>query len=195
MKVLVTLLVLGLLGPIVSGGEAKMKSLAGKRVVLVIASQNFRDEEFSESYDLLTAAGATVKVACSKVTPARGMFGKTVTPDMTLADVRVADLDALVFVGGNGATEYYENPLARKLAVDMAHTQKILAAICLAPGTLANAGVLKGRRATCYVSAAPILERGGATVVRLPVIQDGNIITGNGPQAARAFAEALLKAL
>ena len=46
MKVLGTLLALGLLMPIVSGGETKMKSLAGKRIVLVIASQNFRDEEF-----------------------------------------------------------------------------------------------------------------------------------------------------
>ena len=195
MRLFPMVMALGLLVPIVSGGETQMKSLTGKRVVLVIASQNFRDEEFSEPYDLLTRAGATVKVACSKLTPARGMLGKVVTPDLTLADVRVEELDALIFIGGSGATEYYENPIAHKLAVDAVQRQKILGAICLGPGTLARAGVLKDKKATCFLSASTILEQGGAKLVRLPVVQDGKIITGNGPQAAKLFAEAILNAL
>jgi len=195
MRCSLMVIAVGLLVPILSGGETQMKSLTGKHVVLIIASQNFRDEELSEAYDLLTRAGATVKVACSKLTPARGMLGKMVTPDLTLGDIRIEDLDALIFIGGSGATEYYENPIAHKLAVDAVQRQKILGAICLGPGTLARAGVLKDRKATCFYSVNPLLEKGGAKLVRLPVVQDGKIITGNGPQAAKAFAEAILNAL
>jgi protease I len=68
-----------------------------------------------------------------------------------------------------------------------------VAAICLSPPVLARAGVLAGKRATTFPAERAIVElkRGGATYVEEPVVQDGIIVTANGPEAATAFGEAL----
>jgi len=176
-------------------GEANVKALTGKQVVMIIASHDFRDEEFAEPFALLTQAGATVRVACSQKEPATGMLGKKVTPDMLIADVKAANYDAVVFVGGGGAQEYFADATAHRIAQDAVKTGKLLGAICVAPAILANAGVLKGRQAVCFPSVVPILKKGGATVPATAVVRDGRILTATGPEAARPFGQALVTAL
>lgn len=172
-----------------------MKTLTGKQVVMIIASRDFRDEELAEPFALLTQAGAKVTVASSKKAPAVGMLGKTVTPDLLLADVKATNYDAVVFVGGGGAQEYFADATAQRLAQDSVKAGKLLGAICIAPAILANAGVLKGRQAVCFPSVVPILKKGGATVPAQDVVRDGRLVTATGPQAARPFAQALVMAL
>lgn len=66
-----------------------------------------------------------------------------------------------------------------------------MSAICLAPVTLANAGLLEGKRATVYPSAKSFLKWKGATYTGNPVEVDGNIVTANGPEVAEEFAQAV----
>lgn len=63
------------------------------------------------------------------------------------------------------------------------------------PGILANAGVLKGKKATVFPSEEDTLANGGALRTRQNVVVDGKIVTAPGPQAAQEFAEALAKLL
>ena len=172
-----------------------MGTLNGKKALLVIASQNFRDEEYAEPRKALEAVGAAVTVACSKLGTARGMLGAAAKPDILLADAQASDYDAVVFIGGSGANEYWESPTAHALARSAAAAGKLVAAICIAPVTLARAGLLKGKRATVYPSCEGDLAAGGATVTKGPVERDGKLITGVGPQAAGAFGKALVEAL
>lgn len=169
--------------------------LKGKKVVMVIASQNFRDEEFAEPYGALTNAGASVKVACSRLAPAKGMLGRQVTPDLLLKDVSAADYDAVVFVGGAGAQEYFADETAHRIAREAVEKGRLLGAICIAPAILANAGVLKERKATCFPSVGSVLRKAGATVVAEGVVKDGKLVTADGPANARPFAAALIEAL
>jgi len=175
-----------------SGKEKVMPDLKGKTVLIIIAGTNFRDEEFFQPYELLKQRGTAVTVASSRQDKARSVFGKTVVPDLLLADCKAADYDAVVFIGGPGATEYFKNPAALALARSAAENGKILAAICIAPVTLANAGVLKGKKAVCFPSMKEQLAKQGATVGTQAVLQDGLILTAVGPEAAREFGEALV---
>ncbi|MDD5308581.1 MAG: DJ-1/PfpI family protein [Deltaproteobacteria bacterium] len=168
---------------------------AGKNVLMVIAPADFRDEELFETRKVLKAAGHTVKVASMTTQEATGMLGGKATPDLTLADARAADYDAVVFVGGQGSTVLFDDAQAHKLASDAAKDGKVLAAICLAPAILANAGLLTGRRATSNGGATAVLKAKGAAVVDAAVVEDGRIITGNGPDAAREFGEAIARQL
>lgn len=177
------------------GKEEVMPDLKGKKVLMIIAGNNFRDEEFFQPYDLLKQCGAAVTIASSRKDKARSMFGKSVAPDLLLADCKAADYDAVVFIGGPGASEYFTNPAAHALARSAMESGKILAAICIAPVTLANAGVLKGRKAVCFPSMEEQLARQGAIVGTQAVLQDGRILTATGPEAAKAFAEALVNML
>jgi protease I len=123
------------------------------------------------------------------------MLGAQVQPTLLLANVQAADYDAVVFIGGTGAQQYFHDPVAHALAQETAKQGKLVAAICIAPATLANAGLLKGKKATCWKSEAETLKKGGATYTGQPVEADGKIITGSGPQAAKEFGLALAKAL
>lgn len=71
-----------------------------------------------------------------------------------------------------------------------------MAAIRAAPGILANAGVLEGINATCYPyePISELLTSKGANYVDETVVVQGDIITGNGPEASTAFGQALATA-
>jgi len=166
-----------------------------KQIVMVIAPGNFRDEELFETKAELTAAGHTVKVACTTTSPVTGMLGSKATADLLLDQVRVENFDAIVFVGGVGAKKYFDHPQALKLAKDFAAAGKVTAAICLGPVILAKAGVLEGKNATVYSGVAGQVKAEGANYTGGAVARDGNIITGNGPQAAREFAKQIIAAL
>lgn len=164
-----------------------------KRVVLIIAHKNFQDYEYAESRAVFEAKGFEVTVASSSLEMATGMEGTQVQPD-----ILVSDYDAIVFIGGVGVEkEYWDDPIAHRIAREAVAEGKVLAAICIAPVTLARAGVLKGKRATVFPSPEGIssLEACGATYTGAEVERDGLIITAFGPPASRQFGETVAAAL
>lgn len=171
------------------------KLLSGKKVLFIIASRNFRDEEYKEPRTLLEKRGAKVTVASTTLQEVRGMFGTKAKPDILLREVKVKDYDGIIFIGGSGASEYWNDPTAHQIAKEAVSAGKILGAICIAPVTLANAGVLRGKRATVFPSETSTLRAKGAICTGSSVEVDGNIITGEGPDAATKFGDAIIKAL
>jgi protease I len=170
-------------------------SLQGKSIVMIIAHRDFRDEEYKEPRQIFEARGATVTVASSSLEVAKGALGAQVKPDLLLKDVTVSDYDAIVFIGGPGAQEYWDDPIAQNIAQEAVAQDKVLAAICIAPATLAKAGVLQGKKATVFSSEAEVLKACGANYTGASVEHDGLIITADGPKAAAKFAEEIVKAL
>lgn len=166
-----------------------------KRALLIIAPVNFRDEEFFDTERILEKAGIQVTVACSKGGIAKGKLGGSVKVGILLKDARVADYDAVVFIGGGGAAVYLDDPVAHGIAQEAARQNKLLAAICVAPAILARAGVLRGRKATVFPDDAPELKDNGALYTGAGVEKDGNLITGSGPQASVEFGRAVAAAL
>ena len=169
---------------------------AAKSVLMIIAKQNFRDEEFAEPRKILERAGAQVTVACSSLQEAAGVLGKVrVKPDITLEQVNATDYDAVIFVGGPGAKEHWDDPAAHRIAREAHEAGKLVCAICIAPVTLANAGVLEGKRATVFHGESATLQEAGAIYTGTSLEQDGTIITADGPKAAAAFGNAIRDAL
>ena len=167
----------------------------GKKAVLIIAHENFRDEELAEPMEALEGAGVEVTIASSSIEPAKGKLGAVVMPDMLIEDISVSDFDAVVFIGGGGSSEYFESTVAHSVAREAAHSGKLLGAICIAPSTLANAGLLEGKNATAYESEEGNLKSKGANFTGIGVEVAGNIITADGPSSAGQFGEALVRAL
>ena len=172
-----------------------MADLKGKKIAMIIAHEGFRDEELSVPAGIFKKAGADVKIASSSVSAAKGKLGMTITPDLLYSDINAKDYDAVIFVGGPGSSQYWNDPKAHKIVKDAANFNKVLAAICAAPPTLGNAGVLKGKKATCFPDEGKLLTAAGAEYTARGVEVDGNIVTGNGPQSAKAFAEEVVKLL
>jgi protease I len=99
----------------------------------------------------------------------------------------------VVFVGGSGSKQYFEDPEALEIAKKAYEKGKIVAAICIAPVILANAGILKGKKATVHHGNEQELEKKGANYINQNVVKDGKIITACGPSAAREFGNTIAK--
>lgn len=166
-----------------------------RRVLIVIAPERFRDEELAEPERALEHAGHLVTVTSTRPGIARGMFGARVAIKTSVALFDAADVDALLVVGGAGAPDHLWDHQPLRALVRARHAAgKPIGAICLAPPVLARAGVLTGKRATTFPEPRALLElkRGGAIIVEEPVVPDGTIVTGIGPEAVAAFAAAFV---
>jgi len=171
-----------------------------KKIAIIIAFNNFRDEEYFIPKQVLEMGGNQVITVSSQLGKAIGTYGGEVTVDMTLEDIKVNKLDAIIFAGGSGALTYLENEVCWKIAKDAISENKVLGAICIGPAILAKAGVLSGKKATVWSSpmdksAVKILEQNKAVYDKGPVTQDGNIVTANGPEASRKFGETIANIL
>jgi protease I len=165
------------------------------KALLIIAPENFRDEEYFHTKEELEKKGVDVKTASKTTDECRGMLGGIVIPDMALKDVIVDDYDSIAFVGGAGSSVYFDDPAVQLIAEEFIDKGKITAAICIAPSILANAGLLKGKNVTSFASQQENLLEKGAEWTGEPVTIDGQIITANGPKAARAFGQAIARAV
>jgi len=168
---------------------------AAKKAVFIIAAKDFQDDEFALPKAVLEKNGVQVTVASTTLAEITGMNGAKARVDILLGDVKVEDYDAVVFIGGSGAQQYVDDPLAQKIARESMAEGKVTAAICLAPVILTNAGVLKGKQATCYPSEGSKLSAAGVNYTAKPVEIDGKIITADGPTSAKQFGEEINLAL
>jgi protease I len=169
--------------------------LGGKKVVMIIAPQNFRDEELLQPKGILTEKGAEVMVASASLETAKGMLGVEVKPDMLVSEIKPEDWDAIILIGGTGASHYWDDLSIHSMLNEAVKQNKIVGAICIAPVTLANSGILSGKKATVFSSETQKLVDKGAECTGKDVERDGNIITASGPQAAKEFGNAVARAL
>lgn len=126
-------------------------------------------------------------------------FDKKVAVDLDIGEVKVSDFAAIVFVGGGGALVYEKDVVVHELINEFNSKGKIVAAICIAPRILGAAGVLMGKKATVWnedSSQDKVIENYGADYVTdEDVVEDGQIITGNGPVCAEKFGQKIVKKL
>lgn len=169
--------------------------LKDKKALLIVAHEGFRDEEYEQPRQVLEENGVEVVVASSSLSEARGRFGAVAQPNLLVSQAKAEDYDAIVFIGGPGSSEYFDDPAALKLAQDGVRLDKVVAAICIAPHTLANAGVLEGKKATVFSSEIEAIKAKGAVYTGADLERDEDIITACGPEAAKKFGQAIVDAL
>jgi protease I len=164
------------------------------KILMVLSPEQYQEEELNVPRDYFRNRGYSVVLASKGVT-ATGMNGESAQVDLDLKNVKISDYVAVVFVGGEGiySLKLNEDPDYQALAKSTYSQRKLLAAICLAPWILADAGLLNGKKATA--SDTDHIKSKGAVVSDESVVRDGNIITGNGPGASQEFAQAIVAAL
>ncbi|MCX7905687.1 MAG: DJ-1/PfpI family protein [Elusimicrobiales bacterium] len=166
-----------------------------KKAAFFIAFKGFRDEEYSEPKKILEENNIKVTTVSTSKGKAEGKFKMMVDVDLTIDEIKPNDYDILVLIGGPGALEYLDNPQVRKIFLDFYNNQKPVAAICISPVILAHAGILKNKKATVWPDGKDELIKSGALYTGNPVEVDSKIITANGPQAAKDFANKIVEIL
>ncbi len=177
-----------------------MSDLTNKKIAMIVAFKDFRDEEYFIPKEVFENARIKVETVSSEAGTAQGFKGGEALVDLILEDLYPEEYEAVVFIGGQGAIGYMGNKEINRIAQKAVDINRVIGAICIAPAIIAKTGILEGKRATVWTSSldksmVKILKENGAIYQAEDVVRDGNIITGNGPKAAREFAEMVVKAL
>ena len=176
-----------------------MTDLSGKHV-LIMATDRFEESELFGPLEILRGRGALVSLASLAMTPILGTVhdepGKTIVPDLLIADVDPGDYDALLLPGGVGNPDRLRmERQAVALVRAFADAGKPVAAICHGPWLLVEADVVRGRRVTSWPSIRTDLRNAGGIVVDEAAVTDGNLITSRNPDDVSAFTDALIEVL
>jgi protease I len=179
------------------GSEPMKKNILKKRVLFVIAQNDFRDEELFVPKRIIEKAGIEVVVSSITTDMCHGKLGGNVLPDIAVKDVDMDDYDMIIMAGGPGAPTLADYEEVRAIFVQARTDKKPFGAICIAPVNLAKFGVLEDKKATVFETEETVeaLEEAGAHYTGQDIEIDGNIITANGPDAAEAFGRAIVKLL
>ncbi len=183
--------------------------------VLMLISEGFYAPEYfvprkafeERGYEIVVATRYAIPTA-----PDRRLINEypAVTGDITFDKIQVADFDAIVFVGGNGAWEdFFPNEDVHRALNEFMKAGKVVALICSATGLLGVANnlsgegepIAKGRHVTGYGRVSGILKKLGqvnydAGVEGVPhVVIDGKLVTGRDPQSSALFGKKVIEVL
>ncbi|MGW0535347.1 type 1 glutamine amidotransferase domain-containing protein [Streptomyces sp. NPDC003032] len=166
-------------------------TLNGRRVLAIVTNYGVEQDELVVPVQHLRDRGAHVDVAAVSTDEIRTLVGdkdpgKTVQPDLTLADADASSYDVLLIPGG---TVNADNLRMQDSAVQMvrscAESGGKVAAICHGPWLLVEAGVVEGKTLTSYASVATDIRNAKGTWVDKPVMHcDANgweLVTSRTP--------------
>ena len=163
-------------------------------MVYVFLADGFEEIEALAPVDVLRRGGLQVKTVGIGGNKATGSHNITVSCDLSETQVDFSDIEAVILPGGMPGTLNLEKSDTVSRAIKFAaENGKLIGAICAAPSILGKAGLLRGKRATCFPGFEEYLS--GAVVCDEPAVRDNNIITSRGAGAALDFAFLLLAAL
>ncbi|MBB3763386.1 type 1 glutamine amidotransferase domain-containing protein [Sphingomicrobium lutaoense] len=172
----------------------------GGKAILIMATHGFEESELTGPRELLSRAGATVKIAAPSMDPIQARVHDEPTikvdPDMTIDEVDIDDFDALILPGGvinPDSLRRDEKAVALVRRFDAAG--KVVAAICHGPWMLVEADVLRGRRATSWPSIRTDMRNAGAELVDEAACVDGRMVTSRQPEDVPAFCDAISRLL
>jgi protease I len=173
------------------------KSLQGKRVALLV-DKGFEQIELTEPRKALLEAGAEADVVSPVKDKVKGWnftdWGDEVPVDTPLDQADPDDYDALVLPGGvMNPDKLRMNPRAIEFVKAFFQAGKPVAAICHAPWTLIDAGVVSGRKLTSYPSLATDLKNAGAEWVDQEVVVDRGLVTSRNPNDLPAFTSKMVE--
>ena len=172
-----------------------MNKLVKNSVLIVLPAEKFNEQEFLAVKEILIKAGFQIFIASDAPVMCKGKNGLNVKADVNFFNMKEPSFAGIVFIGGSGILNYFNNFSLRNIAKKFSNSGKVVAAICGAPVILANAGLLSGKNASCYPDLKEKLEEKNANYLAGQVVIEDNIITAPNPSSAIEFARAIVEKL
>lgn len=127
--------------------------------------------------------------------PIKGKHGYQVDVDVAFKDVNPEDYNILVISGGKGPEKMRLDKDALDIVRYFFKKNKPVASICHGPQVLISAGVIKGRKATCWIGIRDDIIAAGALYEDSEVVVDGNLVSSRSPSDLYAFGREMIKLL
>ena len=140
--------------------------------------------DFMGPYEVLSYINKTrpdstqVMLAAETTETVRTFNGLRVVPDVSVG--QCPPLDVVFIPGGQGRRTETKNPVLQRFIAEQAKMARYMVSVCTGAFFLAEAGLLRGKRATTYHTAFDELASYGVNVVKEKAVRDGSVITGAG---------------
>lgn len=161
----------------------------------IFLAPGFEEIEALATTDAMRRAGMkVVEVAVADTKTVTGATCQTVVADSLITEIDPSDAEWIIIPGGQpGADNLHASPMVNAMIKAQADRGGKIASICAGPAVvLAPAGILKGKKATCYPGLGNMIEANGGVYEKTPVVIDGNLITSEGPGTTLLFAKAII---
>lgn len=173
------------------------KKLEGRRIAILVAD-GFEQVELTEPRKALDEAGATTQIVSPADSEVQGWNhdekADKFPVDMPLDRARSDDYDALLLPGGvRNPDQLRVITRAIEFVDGFFAAGKPVAAICHAPWTLIDAGVVKGKTMTSWPSLKTDLINAGANWVDRDVVAEQGLVTSRKPDDLPAFNKKMLE--
>ena len=170
------------------------------KVAFLVAPEGIEQVELTEPWKAVEGAGAQPVLLSTERGSVQAFDhldkADTFHVDQVVGEADVADYAALVLPGGVANPDALRtDPDAVGFVRSFVQSGRPVAAICHAPWTLVEAGVVEGRRLTSWPSLQTDLRNAGAEWVDEELVTDGNLITSRNPDDLPVFSEAVVAAL
>lgn len=168
--------------------------LKGKKIA-ILAEKLYEDLELWYPALRFREAGAEVLIVGASQSEYPSKHGYPVKAEVSVQEVTADPFDAVIIPGGYAPDHMRRSQGMVKLVRDAAEQGKVVAAICHGGWLLASAGVVRGKKVTCFFSIKDDLVNAGAEYQDHEVVRDGNIITSRVPSDLPAFCRTIIEAL
>ena len=121
--------------------------------------------------------------------------GYPVVADKSIAEVSAWAFDAVIIPGGWAPEALRQDRHVLELVRGMDKAGKVVAAICHAGWVIVSAGIVRGRKVTCFGAIKDDVVSAGANYVDAEVVVDGNLITSRMPTDLPAFCREIARTL
>ncbi len=164
---------------------------------LVVLAPGAEEIEYVTVCDVLVRAGVQVVAASAGDAPVvRGSRGLPLGAHTMLDLVHGQRFDAIYLPGGVKSAEHHrDDARTQDLAEDQLRSGRVLAAICAAPIALVPRHLCAGRRVTSHPGSRAVVEPAAAAWLDHPVVEDGELVTGQAAGTTMALALTLARRL
>ncbi len=177
--------------PIVDSVGSK---ITGKKVAILI-EREYQDLEVWYPYFRLQEEGASLELLAPEKKTYLGKFGYPAPADHAINQVDPNSYDCVIVPGGFAPDFLRHHPPSIAFVAKAYKAGKVIASICHGPWVLASAGILKGKKATCFFAIADDVKNAGAKYKDAEVVVDGKLVTSRKPEDLPAFCRAIIKLL
>lgn len=164
------------------------------KIIAILATDGFEDSELTSPKETVEQAGATTKVVSTETGEIEGKKGAKVAVDVTTADAKAADYDALILPGGTlNADAIRVDSDAVALVKAFKDAGKPIGVICHGGWIMTDADILKDVKITSVANVKTDLVNAGAQWVDEEVVIDSGVISSRTPDDLPAFNAALVE--
>ena len=169
--------------------------LADKTIAMFVDTAYQEMELWYPYYRFREAGAECILIGAEKSKTYTSKLGYPATAQLSYDQAEVRDFDGVIVPGGYAPDHIRRHARANRFVHEMDAQGKLVASMCHGPWVLCSAGILRGRRATCFFAIKDDVVNAGARYEDAEVVVDRNLVTSRKPDDLPAFCRAALRVL